>query len=74
MKPPMDVLLDAIEWHPTGDAEDVSMVDDSIPWVTHEGTLIIGGFNFRCLMLNDGRRIIDSEDLEKFFGLLVEKK
>lgn len=37
--------------------------DDGIPYVTHSGTLKFLGFNLRCYVLSDGRRIIDGEDM-----------
>jgi hypothetical protein len=36
-------------------------------WATHEGTLEIGDISLRCYTLNDGRRILDADDVHKHF-------
>lgn len=38
-------------------------------YATHEGVMKFGDAEMRVYVLNDGRRIINSEDMERFFGL-----
>jgi hypothetical protein len=63
---PMDVLLDAVEWEVV---EGAAPDDDGMPYATHTGVLVIAGMQLRCFQLNDGRRMINAEDVNKFFGL-----
>jgi hypothetical protein len=56
-------MLDNVKWH----AVSYDPREDEIPYVTHQGTLSLGGFDLRCYQLNDGRQIIDAGDLEDFF-------
>lgn len=66
MKTPIDTLLDTIEFKPV----DINgEIDRTIPYVTHCGTLSIGGNELDVIVLNDGRRIITEDSLCKFFGV-----
>ena len=40
---------------------------DSIPQAVWEGKIKAGSIELRCYVLDDGQRIIDSEDFEKLF-------
>jgi hypothetical protein len=40
---------------------------DSIPQAIWEGKIKAGSIELRCYVLDDGQRIIDSEDFEKLF-------
>jgi hypothetical protein len=62
-KTPIEVLLDAVDWKPL----DVP-VGIAQPYAIQEGVLEIGGFQFRCYVLNNGQRLLDANDLERFFG------
>lgn len=63
--PPIDRLLASVKWSPLPPS----------PWpktaglyATHEGTVHFGDVALRCYTLNDGRRILDAEDVERMFG------
>ncbi len=68
MTTPIDALLNAVEWQETGNAEDVAMADDGIPWATHLGVLTIAGVQLRCYRLNTGQAIFDADDVAALFG------
>lgn len=38
-----------------------------LPHAVWEGTFTLGGFTIRCSVLDDGRRVINAEDLDAFF-------
>lgn len=42
-------------------------IKDGSLWATHSGVLQIGDFYLKVHILSNGMRIIDTEDLEKFF-------
>lgn len=67
MKPPIDLILDQIEWEelPPWDGLETGDV-----YTTHEGNLRIAGADLRCYQLSDGKRVIDAEDFARFFGLV----
>jgi hypothetical protein len=44
---------------------------DNLPTAIEEGTLDIGGVTLRTYVLDDGRRIINAEDLSKLFVSLA---
>lgn len=63
MNSPIDKLLDTVDWRP--------ITYDEIPeeiYATHEGVLMVGDVTFRVYVLSDGRRVVDSDDIHKFFG------
>ena len=45
-------------------------VDDNSekPWAVSEDVMDIDGHSIRCYVLNDGRRVLNADDVEKFFG------
>ena len=57
----IEVLLDGVEWK---ELDWPGQVDGT--FATHEGRLTIMGFEFRCYQLNDGQRVLNAEDVEKF--------
>ena len=66
-KLPIDLALDAVEWEevpvlPAHQAEDLGM-----PYVTHTGVLRFAQFTLRVSQLSDGRRVINVEDLRRWF-------
>jgi len=67
MKTVMDVILDSLEWKPTGEPDQYEGDDAALPYATHEGVLQIGNASLRCFQLSDGRRVFDLDDIEKFF-------
>ena len=67
-KKPIDILLDKIDWQPLPKQD---CADSNKPYATHEGVLHIGAISLRVYVLNDGRRIINAEDLTKFFQELL---
>jgi len=56
-------MLDAIEWKAL--AHDAPT---DIPVATHEGLLKIMGFELRVYQLSNGQRVIEENDLIRFFG------
>lgn len=64
---PMDRMLDAVTWEQLP-----APAEDADTYATHQGILTIDEFQFRCYVLNDGRRLLDAEDMQKFFGLWGE--
>lgn len=67
MPTPIDAMLSTIEWQATN----ATPPADGSLFATHEGTLDIGGFVFRCYQLNDGRRVFNAEDIDRFFGFFT---
>ena len=61
MKTPIDTLLDAVEFTPVPDMQP----HGDTPYATHTGILKIADMEFEVFVLNDGRRIISSESMEK---------
>jgi len=65
---PAEAMMNSVEWQPI--APDAAMLsDDGLPYATHEGTLSIGGFEFKCYQLSNGARVFDAESVHRFFGL-----
>lgn len=56
-------MLDDVDW--------VEVSHDGNPdglYATHFGRLNFGHFEIKCYTLNNGQRILDSNDLEEFFS------
>lgn len=70
MKAPIELILETVEWLPV-EPPVVQGADSSLPYATHAGVLRIGGMELRCYRLNDGRAIINAEDMDNFFGLMM---
>lgn len=66
MKTPIDTVLDGLTWVLLPELEPEER-EGRIPYATHEGRLVIGNAELRVFQLNDGRRVIESSDLERFF-------
>lgn len=62
-KTPIESIMDRLEWKPV-----VHEVEPKGLYATHEGVLEIAGSKFRCYQLSDGNRVIDADDVEKFFN------
>lgn len=62
---PMDALLDMLEWEAVPPPAEP---DPDIPYATHTGVLSFDGVELRVYQLNDGRRLLDGEDMQKFFN------
>jgi hypothetical protein len=62
--PGFEKLLNEVDWKEVEIPPDERHND---LYATHEGILKIGVFQFRVYQLNNGQRIIDKEDLDKFF-------
>lgn len=60
-----DILAD-VDWVPVDNA---GADNQGELYATHTGIFKMSGFEFRCYQLNDGRRVLDSDDLERFFGV-----
>ena len=64
---PIDQIMNAVEWEPV---EGQIVEDDGSSYATHHGMLRIAGFEPKCYQLNTGQRVIDAEEMERFFGAL----
>lgn len=67
MSAPIESLLDLVEWEVIERPADYIYMPD-IARATHKGVLTIGDFKFRCYQLSTGQRILNSEDVERFFS------
>ena len=70
MKTPIQKMLDQVEWKEiiNPSEPELTPINDDLPYATHMGVLDIGEFQFKVYQLNDGQRVIDEEDIKKFFG------
>ncbi len=66
IKTPMSKLLDGLKWKKLPALTE----DFDLPYATHVGVLRIGELSLRVYQLTTGERVINQEDLEKFFGCL----
>jgi hypothetical protein len=73
MKTPIEQMLDTIKYTPVT-REKTDETDRGLPFVTHEGVLDLGVCKFKVFVLSNGERVINKEDLEKFFLRNVEHK
>lgn len=62
----VDHLFDTVEWKETG-----AEPGGDLPYATHTGTLSISNATLDAIRLNDGRRIITEESLNRFCDVLV---
>ena len=62
---PIDITMDSIDWKPV---QVVDGLESDLPHVTHEGLMVIGDASLKCYTLSDGRRIIDMDDMNRFFN------
>lgn len=62
----MDTLLAGLNWQPVAHSE-AGM--DETPFATHSAVLHLMGHEFRCYQLSDGRRILDKDDVDRWFHL-----
>lgn len=68
-KDAMNAMLDRLEWK----SREGPPPEGDLPYATHEGVFRVGDFEFRVSQLNTGQRVIDADDLERFFGALTVK-
>ena len=61
---PINILLDKVDYKQVR----FDKPKGNIPYVTHEGTLILGGISIIVCQLNTGERIIPEEEFKKIFG------
>ena len=48
------------------------MKEDTIPKAVWSGTFTIFGVELKCHVLDDGRRVIDMESMEKLFAAMAD--
>ena len=65
---PIDRMLDALEWSPLQGSGSPPIDGGRLPVATHEAILTFGTHQLRVYQLDDGRRIIQADDLAAFFG------
>jgi len=63
---PIEQLMNTVKWVEVETANADSR--DELPYVTHEGTLVIFNAPLKVFQLSDGQRVIDADDMEKFFS------
>lgn len=63
MSSPIDRMIDAVAMTPLP----ASPHEGGGLYATHEGRLTVGAFTFRVYQLSDGQRVIDADDVERFF-------
>lgn len=63
MEKPIDRMMRQVKWV----ALPPTMGEVDLPYATHEGVLDIGGFQLHVHQLNTGQRVIDADDLRRFF-------
>ena len=63
---PVDLMLDGVEWTILPPSE--RSTESELPFATMEGVLHICGFAMRAYQLNDGTRLLDADDVARFFG------
>lgn len=62
----MDAMFENVRWKELAALEEDQ--GDGL-WATHEGTLEFApGVSLRCYQLNDGQRVLDADDVTRFFG------
>lgn len=66
----IEKLLDEVEW----EAVPIEKGESELPYVTHQGIMRLGNLELKVLVLNDGRRIIEEEDMNKFMEYLTHGK
>ena len=66
---PMDPVGDALSRLPLAPIPTPSPENSDGLTVTHAGVIVVGGHELRVYQLSDGRRVIDGDDLERFFGV-----
>lgn len=67
-KAPIDLFLDQqAEWGLEA-TEPPDGLQPGERWAIRSGTVKIADVTLRCHVLNDGTRIFDAEDVEKFFA------
>lgn len=71
MATPIEMMLDGATWRAVS-VPPPPHPDSTVPYVTHEGVFELAGHSMRAYQLSDGSRILDGEDLERFFGNLIE--
>lgn len=71
-KSPIDILLDKFVDYVPIDNSDIDTTN-GLPYATHEGIMKIGDFEIKVVVLNDGRRIIEESEMEKFWNYLTNE-
>jgi hypothetical protein len=62
----VDKLFDHVDWQPVN--QNIQAKPNEL-YATHQGTLRVYDFTFRVYQLNDGTRVIDAQDIEKFISI-----
>ena len=68
MSEPIDIAIDDVLKPVPPD--EIEKGDGTLPYVTHAGEMPVGNMTIRVFRLSDGRRIVDADDLQAFFGFL----
>ena len=62
---PIEQMLDEIDYKPV----EAPITNCGLPYATHEGILNIFNIEIKVSVLNDGRRIISEDDINRLFNL-----
>lgn len=65
----IDALLDSLEYEKVEYVAVDSESQDGLAHITHQGRLRIGEMELRVYVLSSGERVIDADDVEKFFSV-----
>ena len=65
MATPIETLMEQIEWHEVNMDKEANPYN--LPFATHTGVIDLAGIKLRCYRLNDGRAIIDADDMNRLF-------
>lgn len=71
MNTPIEKLMDELKW--TKIKLDKSAgFKRGLPVATHEAVLKIGDATIKCYLLDDGQRVLDADDVIRFFGAIAD--
>lgn len=74
-KPPIDLMMDRVQWTPIPGADGVEIGE--MPYATHVGILEIGPCRIECARLSNGQRVITEAGLRQlmeWMGLSPEER
>ena len=58
---PIDLMMKTVEWEIDSNYK---KSNDGIPSATHSGTLYLDGIAIRCYKLDNGKSVMNGEDIE----------
>lgn len=71
----VSTLLEAVDWKPCANpSQELTARMAGLPWATHVGLMTLGKTEIRCIQLNDGRRLIEPDDVDMLLAALGESQ